>query len=455
MSSFGETYAIPGVYRRPAERAEGFPRLRTDIAGFVGVAGVRHVGEAVAVDDWKSYVTAFRRDDFGNPVPAPAGSVLDGAVRDFFANGGRRLWIVNVAARLDEIDPQKLLNMMLGVDAIEPQGLELLLRQDEVSIVAVPELDARITVLRDRGAPEDLPGDPCFGPCVAANPANDRGPASGDQIERSERLFGDGDLLWAQRYLIDRLLRTSWRWIAILTPPPGRAADGAVDWRRALLKGTEGASVAALYWPWLLAQDSPGASVEERSPVGAVAGIYAQVDIAIGPHAAPANRPISGAVGLASEVGDEENALAYDAGVNVLRDFSGIGIQLWGARTLLWQDRGSRGEALSFVNARRCLSAICRSAEVIGQPMTFQPNTAILRIKLHQLMTDYLLRIFADGALKGATPEEAFFVEVPPVPDTPEGQLVCNIGIALAAPAEFIVFRIGRESGVIERAAAA
>jgi phage tail sheath protein FI len=261
--------------------------------------------------------------------------------------------------------------------------------------------------------------------------------------------------LWAQRYLIDRLLRTRWRWIAILTPPPGRDAQGAVDWRQLLLKGTEGADVAALYWPWLLAQDSPGAPVEERTPVGAVAGIYAQVDIAIGPHAAPANRTVEGAVGLAAPIGDEENALAYDSGVNVLRDFPGIGIQLWGARTLLWQDRSSRGEPLAFVNARRCLSAICRSAEVIGQPMVFQPNTAIMRIKLHQLMTDYLLRVFAGGALKGATPEEAFFVEVPPVADTPEGQLVCNIGVALAAPAEFIVFRIGRESGVIERAEAA
>ena len=453
MSAFGETYAIPGVYRRPAARAEGFPRIRTDIAGFVGVAGPRFVHQAIAVDDWKSYVARYRRDDFGNPVPVPPGSVLDGAVRDYFANGGRRLWIVNVAETLESLDPQTLLNTLLGIDAIDPQGLELLLRQDDVSIVAIPDLDARIAVLRDRGAPDDIPGNPCFGHCAVAHPA--RTPASLDQIESSERLFADADLLWAQRYLIDRLQRTGWRWMAVLTPPPGRDAQGAVDWRHQLLRGTEGASIASLYWPWLLAQDSPGAPTEERTPVGAVAGIYAQVDIAIGPHAAPANRPVEGAVGLAAAVGDAENALAYDAGVNVLRDFPGIGIQLWGARTLLWRDRNSRAEPLAFVNARRCLSAICRSAEVIGQPMVFQPNTAIMRIKLHQLMTDYLLRVFAGGALKGATPEDAFFVEVPPVADTPEGQLVCNIGVALAAPAEFIVFRIGRESGVIERAEAA
>ena len=307
--------------------------------------------------------------------------------------------------------------------------------------------------MRRRGEPGDIPGNPCFGVCTIAHPA--RAPASADLIESSKRLFADADLLWAQRYLIDRLLRTRWRWIAVLAPPPGRDAQGAVDWRQLLMRASGGADMAALYWPWLLAQDSPGAPTLERTPVGAVAGIYAQVDIAIGPHAAPANRTVEGAVGLAAPVDDAENALAYDAGVNVLRDFAGIGIQLWGARTLLWQDRQSRGEALAFVNARRCLSAICRSAEVIGQPMVFQPNTAIMRIKLHQLMTDYLLRVFAGGALKGDTPQEAFYVEMPPVADSPEGQLVCTIGVALAAPAEFIVFRIGRESGVIERAVAA
>jgi hypothetical protein len=55
----------------------------------------------------------------------------------------------------------------------------------------------------------------------------------------------------------------------------------------------------------------------------------------------------------------------------------------------------------------------------------------------------------------GDTPDQGFFVEVEPAEVSPEGQLVCRIGVALAAPAEFIVFRIGRESGVIEFAEAA
>ena len=82
--------------------------------------------------------------------------------------------------------------------------------------------------------------------------------------------------------------------------------------------------------------------------------------------------------------------------------------------------------------------------------MVFQPNNTLERIKLHQLITDYLLRVYRTGALMGDSPEEAFFVKIDPAEESPEGHLICRIGVALAAPAEFIVFRIGRETGVIE-----
>lgn len=451
MTAFGETHAVPGVYHRPATRAEGFPRVRTDIAGFVGIGGPRHLGEAVAVDDWKAYVAEYRRDDLGESLAVPAGSALETAVRDFFANGGRRLWIVNVAERVDAERSDALLNDLLGLNGDErnPRGLELLLRQDEVSIVAIPDFDARHVVVEDRYAGDDCPPSPCFGRCGETFAL--AGTAVSEAVFESEqRLFADDDLIWAQRYVIQRLQRTRWRWFALLAPPPGLTADRAIDWRERLTKGDDEIDMAGLYWPWLLAQDAPGARVRTVSPIGSVAGVFAAVDIASGPHAAPANRSIEGAIGLDTPVGDGENASAYEAGVNVLRDFPGRGITLWGARTLRWQSRASRGEPLAYVNARRCLSAIARSCDVIGQPIVFQPNNTLERIKLHQLLTDYLLRVYRTGALMGDAPQDAFFVKIEPVEESPEGQLIAKVGVALAAPAEFIVFRIGRETGVIE-----
>lgn len=446
-----QTYAIPGVYRRPHARAEGFPRVRTDVAGFVGAAGPIRLNIATAVDDWKSYVALFRQDAQGRPVPPPPGGALDPAVRDFFANGGRRLWIVNVAEAVDPDRAQSFLNDMLGIGvSLDPHGLELLLRQDEVSLVALPDFDAVRTSIEDAGDDAGAASDPCFRPCGAL--AGGGGGLAAPPSQRSTvgRLYGDDDLIWAQRYLIERLGRERWRWFAALAPPPGANPVAAVAWRRRLTSASEGADIAALYWPWLLAQTTPGAPVELRSPVGAVVGAFAASDIASGPQQAPANIALVGVVGLDVAVGDAGNRTAYDAGVNVIRAFPGRGVRIWGARTLLWRDEASRGEPLAFVNTRRCLSAIARSAWVVGQPLVFEPNSTIPRIRLHQLMTDYLLRVFASGALMGDSPDQGFFVQVEPAEASPEGQLVCRIGVALAAPAEFIVFRIGRDGGVIE-----
>jgi phage tail sheath protein FI len=54
--------------------------------------------------------------------------------------------------------------------------------------------------------------------------------------------------------------------------------------------------------------------------------------------------------------------------------------------------------------------------------------------------------LFQRGALKGQDPAEAFFVkcdaETNPLDVREAGQLICEIGLAPLAPAEFIVIRI-------------
>jgi phage tail sheath protein FI len=349
-----------------------------------------------------------------------------------------------------------LLNRMLGLGSgLAPYGLEQLLRHHEVSLVALPELDATETVMEDRHEGDLPPRPACFGPCTCIGPASASAAQAPAAVRTVRRLYRNEDVLWAQQYLLERLERTRWRWFALLAPPPGLPVERAVDWRQRLTGRMGGSDLGALYWPWLLVQDSPGAPVETRSPIGAVAGIFGATDIAEGPHAPPANKVLTGVVGLETPVGDRENRLAYDAGVNLLRHRAGRGIHVWGARSLLWQPKLSAAEPLAFVPARRSLSAIARTAEVVGQPLVFEPSTPILRIRLHQIMTDYMLSVYETGALKGAAPEEAFFVKVETVEDSAEGSLECTIGVALAAPAEFIEFRIGREGGVVETAEAA
>ncbi|MBF2007556.1 MAG: phage tail sheath family protein, partial [Chlorogloeopsis fritschii C42_A2020_084] len=77
----------------------------------------------------------------------------------------------------------------------------------------------------------------------------------------------------------------------------------------------------------------------------------------------------------------------------------------------------------------------------------FEPNNQSLWQKLKRTIGDFLLQQWRDGALFGATPEEAFYVRIDEAlnPDSQRalGRLYIEIGIRPSYPAEFIIVRIG------------
>lgn len=437
---------VPGVYRHAAERSAGFPRQRTDVVGFVGVAGPERLGELVAIDDWRGYERVFLRDERGRPLAPPPGSRLAESVHAFFANGGARCWIVNIGDRIESGLATALLRTMLGDDGAS--GLELLLTRREIAIVVLPELEA--WVRSDDSATVDAPiaENSRFRCCAAVR---DVAPVQASRLGPASPLFQPDQVLAAQRQLVERVGRVKWRAFALVTVPAGRSAAEAMAWRDALIRNLADTDAAALYWPWVQAHDRPGAPVSLRPPLGHVAGIYARRDLGRGPHVAPANETLIGVVGTELTVDDETHGRVYASAVNVLRPFGSAGVQVWGARTLLWP---GDGDPLGWVNVRRCLTAIERSCDVIGQGVVFEPNQPMLRFQLAQAIFAYLMELLQAGAFKGDTPETSFFVRCDannnPRARIEQGELHCDVGVAIAEPAEFIVFRIGRRDGVIE-----
>jgi Bacteriophage tail sheath protein len=69
-----------------------------------------------------------------------------------------------------------------------------------------------------------------------------------------------------------------------------------------------------------------------------------------------------------------------------------------------------------------------------------------LWVRVMRELTAYLDTLHARGALRGRTPEESFFVKCDSETNPPEvvaaGQVVTIAGLALSAPAEFVVARI-------------
>src|SRR5436853_4953146 len=119
--------------------------------------------------------------------------------------------------------------------------------------------------------------------------------------------------------------------MAIPAPPPALDKQEIVHWRAGI---NTGSPYSTLYWPWLKVMDPISKAVIEIPPSGHVAGVWAGTDARRGVHKAPANEVVSGIVGVASEVSNPDQEALNPVGINVIRQFPGRGVRIWGARTL-------------------------------------------------------------------------------------------------------------------------
>jgi phage tail sheath protein FI len=231
--------------------------------------------------------------------------------------------------------------------------------------------------------------------------------------------------------------------VAILDAPPGLNAQQIREWR--VDKVGYDSKYASLYWPWIKVMDPLNGNGLHVPPSGHMAGIWARNDDTRGVHKAPANEVIRGALGLELQLTKGEHDQLNPAGINCLRAFPGRGIRVWGARTL------SSDPAWRYLNVRRLFNYVEESILEGTQWVVFEPNDLNLWQRVKRTLNAFLLRVWRDGALFGATPAEAFYVKCDAETNPPEvvdaGQLVVEVGIAPVKPAEFIVFRIAQFSG--------
>ncbi len=181
-------------------------------------------------------------------------------------------------------------------------------------------------------------------------------------------------------------------------------------------------------------------------PSGAIAGIYSAVDRKSGVWKAPANISVNGIKGLAVAISEQDQeSLNVDpiAGksVNAIRGFTGKGFLVWGARTLAGNDNEWR-----YISTRRFFLMVEESVKKATQAFVFEPNDANTWTKIRTMIENYLTVKWKEGALMGAKPEYAFFVQIGlgktmTNQDILEGRMIVEIGMAPIKPAEFIVLR--------------
>lgn len=181
-------------------------------------------------------------------------------------------------------------------------------------------------------------------------------------------------------------------------------------------------------------------------PSGAVAGVYAATDSSRGVWKAPANVSLLGVIEPVVKLDNvRQDSLNVDVtsgkSINAIRAFAGKGTLVWGARTLAGNDNEWR-----YISVRRFYNMVEESVKKSTYWAVFEPNDANTWVKVRGMIESYLTQKWRDGALAGATPQEAFFVRcglgITMSPqDILEGRMNVEIGMAVVRPAEFIILK--------------
>ncbi|MGZ9233914.1 MAG: phage tail sheath C-terminal domain-containing protein [Anaerolineales bacterium] len=339
----------------------------------------------------------------------------------------------------DELKQQKL------------RGLRALEEIDEVAIVAIPDIHIQPLAIPPKAPLPPCVPDSCLPP-GPPSPAIPRETAVGDLPP----VFSEQEIFRMQSALIQQCEKRRDR-IALLDPPFAAARDDALGvgavraWRSRF-----DSKYAAFYYPWLRVVDPlrPSAALtRDIPPSGHVAGQYAQTDFQAGVHKAPANAPLVWTQDVTVMVGDAIHGILNPAGINVIRPLTGRGIRIFGART------ATSDQDWRFVNVRRLLMMIEKAIYVSTQWAVFEPNDIFTRAKLHLSLTSFLLSLWQQGALMGASANEAFFVkcdeENNPETERGNGRLLAEVGVAPSQPFEFVILRVGRTGNEFEISEAA
>ncbi len=505
------TYLTPGVYVEEIPSAnKPIEGVGTAVAAFIGLAPGGPINKPMRISNWTQFARLY-----GDPTNPDNGPFMEGAylahsVYGFFQNGGNLAWIVRVgsgdgdesapraalpaaadksieafrATALEGVsepvgitveedppggegkdgEPSYTIVVTAGSDREEYPGVTL--KKGRTFVATKINASSRLVRIEDLSAslPEPRIATGTFKLSIPAAAPQEVSAAQfeGDVAKRQGMgslapldevtmivmpdimtLNGDGkQLLDLQGKLIAHC-ENAGATMAILDAPAGLLPQDVLEWRM----NTAGydSKLAALYYPWIEVMDPITRRPLMVPPSGHVAGIWSRVDGTRGVHKAPANEVILGGNGLGFQISQAEQGQLNRSGINCIRSFPGRGVRVWGARTL------SSDPEWRYVNVRRVFNYVSESIIQGTQWAVFEPNDERLWTSLTISISNFLMRVWRNGALFGTSPTDAFFVKCDSETNPPDvieaGQVVCEIGIAPVKPAEFVIFRLSQYTG--------
>lgn len=489
------TYSRPGVYIQEVAVPQVIQLADNGSAlgAFVGGASRGSTTLPKLVNSWTDFVKAYGSLDDAYP--------LTWAAYNFFANGGRQLYVQrvigtgSVKATLTVQDSGATPANTLRFDAIDAgtwgnsisvsitaggsvsrfnvlvyYGGSIVERFDDLSMTTT---DSRYVLSMINGTSayitavnlNSVSATPYPSPSAAtalATGANGAALAAADYVFTSfdpidsPLVFNVPDAAYlsdANSTLVANNLisycETRGDCFAVVDCPSGKTVAQAKTYS-AGLSSTKGQT--AMYFPWLVMGDvlksAPGAT-RLQAPGAAMVGQFLATDASRGVFKAPAGYGNRLALAVATErqlTNTELDTLnTGTAPVNAIRQVPGAGIIVMGARTL------NNTTANRYINVRRSLIYVKKELERLSAFAIFENNDERLWGQLRVTLGTFLRDYWQSGGLRGATTSEAYYVKCDSTTNTSadilNGTVNIEVGVAIQYPAEFVVIKLGQITG--------
>ena len=202
----------------------------------------------------------------------------------------------------------------------------------------------------------------------------------------------------------------------------------------------------AAFHPWISSTFDKTHKI--TPPTGFLAGLFARSDVQRGVAKAPANEVVKGAFGLHPSIDQTRQGELNPLGVNCVRKLEDGEVRLMGSRTL------SADPKARYISITRTVLALKKSLARDMLWSVFEPIGPALFQRIESTLTTLLQSLVAKGVTASQRPGEAFYVKCNDEVNPPEQQrlgiVVAEIGIALLAPAEFLVITVRRTPDAVQ-----
>lgn len=428
------TYKTPGVY---VEEVSTIPssivQFSTAIPIFLGYTKKNNSnGEAVRITSLNEYVEIFggseeydlnpftynqNTDTYSTTMPATIKKFFYEAIQLYFLNGGGPCYIISIGHHSDTLALEDFIG---NANSNIKNPIEEIEKLDEVTLISFPEA-VGLTI-----SDYNLVAGAAISVCENTKEKFVLLDVIDDDINSFRNTVSGSSYAAAYHPYLETSIKISYSETDTALGPQGSAEYNK--------KVNTFNNINKLTIP----------------PSALIAGIYAKNDNDRGFWKAPANIALQGVIKPTKAISDAEQAdLNIDAtagkSINCIRQFTGKGNLVWGARTM----DGNSNE-WRYVNVRRLFMTAEESIKKAIFPFVFDSNNEKTWVKVRFMIEAYLLELWKDGALVGNSPDQAFFVQVGSgttmtQQDILNGRMIVEIGLAASRPAEFIVLKFSHK----------